>query len=301
MNPELLAAMYAAVGRWVGYLSIVLIGGAATFRVAVWRAWRMHTSDRADHVDRDLHRWSVAAVVVLGAATFWRLYAQAFSAFGIDDSVTWEYLRIIALETRWGAGWRWQLAAAVFAGALLLLADRRPRARTALIASAAAAVVITVPLTGHAVSQGSAPWANVIIQVAHVAGACVWLGTLITILLILRSGSGTAFSAAVRAFSPLALGAVGTLTASGVITAFVYLESIGDLWSGAYGRTLVLKLLLFGAVGSLGAYNWRRLKPRLEDPNAVRTLTRTGSAELILAAVVLAVTAMLVALPMTHD
>jgi putative copper export protein len=210
-------------------------------------------------------------------------------------------VRIIALDTRWGAGWRWQVAAVVLAGVLVLVAGWRPRAHTVLTAAAAVAVVTTAPLTGHAVSQGSAPWVNVIVQVAHVAGASLWLGTLLTILLFLRAGRGSALPAAVRAFSPLALGAVGALTVSGVITAFMYLESIGDLWSGAYGRTLTLKLLLFGAVTSLGAYNWRRLKPRLDDPNAARTLARTGSAELIIAAIVLAVTAVLVALPMPHD
>ncbi len=301
MDPELLAAVYAAAGRWAGYVSILVIGGAAGFRVAVRRAWQTHAGDKEDRVGRDLHRWSLAAVVVLGAATLWRLYAQTFSAFGIDDAVTWEYVRIIALETRWGSGWRWQLGGVALAGALLLLAVWRPRARTALTAAAAAAVVITAPFTGHAVSQGTAPWVNVIMQVAHVMGACLWLGTLFTIVLFLRNGSGTALSAAVRAFSPLALGAVATLTASGVITAFVYLESIGDLWSGAYGRTLVLKLLLFGVAAGLGAYNWRRVKPRLDNPNAARTLARTGSAELIIAAVILAVTAVLVALPMPHD
>jgi copper transport protein len=301
MDPELLAAVYAAAGRWVGYLSILVIGGAAGFRVAVHSAWRTHAGDKVDRLDHDLHRWSLAAVVVLGVVTLWRLYAQTFSAFGIDDSVTWEYLRIVALDTRWGAGWRWQVAAVVLAGVLVLVAAWRPGARTFLTAAAAVAVVITAPLTGHAVSQGIAPWVNVIVQIAHVAGASLWLGTLLTILLFLRAGRGTAFSAAVRAFSPLALGAVGTLTASGVITAFVYLESISDLWSGAYGRTLTLKLLLFAAVAGLGAYNWRRLKPRLDEPGAARTLTGRGSAELVMAAAVLAVTAVLVALPMPHD
>lgn len=301
MDPERLAAVYSAAGRWVGYLSIVTVGGAAGFRVVVHSAWRTHSGEALGRVDRALHRWSIAAVAVLGAMTFWRLYAQAFSVFGIDDAVTLDHVRIIALETTWGTGWRWQLAAVVLAGALLAGASWRPRARTALAAVAAAAVIITAPLTGHAVSQGGASVVSVSIQVAHVAGASLWLGTLFTIVLLLRSESGSALSAAVRAFSPLALGAVGMLVVSGALTAFMHLGGITDLWRDVYGRTLMVKLLLFGTVAGLGAYNWRRLRPRLPEPDAAHTLMRTGSAELLLAAGVLAVTAVLVALPLPHD
>ena len=56
----------------------------------------------------------------------------------------------------------------------------------------------------------------------------------------------------------------------------------------------------FGAVAALGAYNWRRLKPVLHEPDQPRRLKISGSVELLLAALVLAVTAILVALPLTH-
>ena len=55
------------------------------------------------------------------------------------------------------------------------------------------------------------------------------------------------------------------------------------------------------AVGAVGAYNWRSVKPRLEDPEASKLLMRTGKIELAFAAVVLVLTAVLVHLPMPGE
>jgi len=70
------------------------------------------------------------------------------------------------------------------------------------------------------------------------------------------------------------------------------------LWTTAYGQTLLTKLGLFLAVASLGAYNWRRLKPHLGSPSKTASLLRSVAAELVLAGIVLAVTAFLVGLPL---
>jgi putative copper export protein len=98
----------------------------------------------------------------------------------------------------------------------------------------------------------------------------------------------------VAAFSPVALLGGGILAATGVVTAVLYLEAVRDLWQTAYGLTLLLKILLVGGVAGVGAYNWRKVKPTLgEGPNRLR---RSAGLELVLAGVVLAVTAVLVAL-----
>lgn len=301
MSPETLASVYAAVGRWFWYVSIVVIGGAAGFRMAVRGQLRSESGARPDPVEHGLLRFSLAAAIVLSAAVMWRLYAQTYSIFGVDESVTWEYIRIVVLDTAWGTGWRWQMTTAILAVALLVASFYVPRARTALTVAAVLALVVTVPLTGHAVSREGKVWLSVIAQIAHMAGASLWVGTLLAVMLFVRPGNDGAFGAAVRAFSPLAVGAVSVLVGSGMLTAIVYLDSISDLWTGVYGRTLVLKLLLFGVVAGLGAYNWRRLKPTLDQPKTAALLTRSARTELIIAGVTLAVTAVLVALPLTHE
>jgi putative copper export protein len=60
-------------------------------------------------------------------------------------------------------------------------------------------------------------------------------------------------------------------------------------------------LLLVGAVLGLGALNWKRLTPKLGEAGGNDALRRAATTELLLAQVVLLVTAILVRMsPMDH-
>jgi len=306
MGSASLAFVYGAIGRWFTYVSVVTIVGTASVSVGIRGAWRRSTDSSVDQTERRLLRTAVAAALVLLGATMWRLYAQAYSAFGIEESVTWDDVRIVAFHTAWGHGWLWQAVAAALAGLVLTSAIKvaDPKAahlREILVTTAAVAVVLVAPLTGHAMAREGAVWLSVALQMLHVAGVGLWIGTLLIIMTLIRPSGDAVFVAAVRAFSPIALAAVSTIVLTGLFTAIIYLDSLSDLWSGAYGRTLILKLVLFAAVAALGAYNWRRLKPVLEQEGRVRTLNRTARVELLIAGLTLAVTAVLVALPLVHD
>lgn len=301
MNGETLAFAFGAVGRWLTYLSVVTIVGTAGVAVGIGRTWRVDRSDGVVLTERRVLRTAIAAALVLLGVTVWRLYAQAYSVFGLDETVTWEHVRIIVFETAWGRGWLWQAVAAGLAALVLASAMKVAPIRGILVTVAAVAAVAVVPLTGHAISREGGVWLSVAFQVFHVAGVGFWIGTLFIVMLVLRPRSDEVFVAAIRAFSPLAMAAVATIAVSGVVTAFVYLESVSELWTGVYGRTLVLKLMLFASVGALGAYNRRRVLPGLDRPSQVRILNRTARVELLIAGLTLAVTAVLVALPLVHD
>jgi hypothetical protein len=58
-----------------------------------------------------------------------------------------------------------------------------------------------------------------------------------------------------------------------------------------------MKLAILGGVGAAGFFNWRFVLPRLEQEGGLRTLSRAGVAELTFGALVVVVTALLVALP----
>ena len=87
MNGEVLAFTYGAIGRWVTYLSIVTVGGAAGYAIFVRHAWRSVAGDRAELGEARVLRIAVGGAVTLTAATLWRLYAQTYSIFGLDESV----------------------------------------------------------------------------------------------------------------------------------------------------------------------------------------------------------------------
>jgi len=84
------------------------------------------------------------------------------------------------------------------------------------------------------------------------------------------------------------------VVASGLLAAWLRLPTVASLWESSYGQILLLKLAFVALVVVLGAINWRRLLPTLGDDGAARRITRTASAELTIAALVLAVTAVLV-------
>jgi len=162
--------------------------------------------------------------------------------------------------------------------------------------------VIASPLRAAFIGQ----WARIVNPVHELAGG-LWIGTL---FLMLTAGLGTVLASPlaterrgalaariVNTFSPLALGAAGLLATFGVITAVRHLKQVDNLWRTPYGNAFLVKLAAVAIVFALGAWNWRRQKPRLGSEAAARELGRSGRAEVVAVAVVLAITAVLVSLP----
>jgi putative copper export protein len=101
----------------------------------------------------------------------------------------------------------------------------------------------------------------------------------------------------VNAFSPLALGSGMALVALGVVNAARHLGAPQALWTTPYGLALVAKLCVVVVVLGLGAWNAFGRRPRMGSASGALALRRTAVAELAAAAVVLAITAILVSLP----
>jgi len=244
-------------------------------------------------------RLAVSAAVALTLFRLAGLYAQTWLFFGSDDGVGFETLRVIAFETGWGAGWRVQFAAATFALAGALLVRKGVAAGWPALGVGALIAAGSQALTGHAVEGG---WLDLTVfsQSLHVVGAAVWIGSLGAIFaVIVRRNSDPALTAfVIERFSPLALTAAATLAISGVVTSFTYLAAPADLLTSVYGRVLGAKILGAVVVASIGYHNWRRIKPRLQDPGAPADLRRAVAAELAVALIVLVLTAFLVALPL---
>jgi putative copper export protein len=72
---------------------------------------------------------------------------------------------------------------------------------------------------------------------------------------------------------------------------------LSNLWSTPYGIALIVKLCFVAAVFGLGAWNWRRQKPTLGTEPAALALRRSATSEVIVAALVLAATAVLLSIP----
>lgn len=302
MDGESFALLLLAGAKWVTYVGLMgLTGTVAVARLLA--PVRGVVEPRGGAIDRRLGLGAAvsAVVLVLGAAA--RLYAQTWSVFGLDEPVTLELVRVIAIESRWAGGWQPQAGVAVLAVVGAAWWIRWPVGGWWLTAFAAVGAWITLPLTGHAASFES-PLPH-LAQVAHGIGAGLWVGALAVVVVVAsplrrEPGGQGRIADLVRRFSPMALAAVSTIALSGVVASVSYLGSVGDLWATAYGRALLLKVGLFLATGAVGAYNWRRLTPRLEASGPGRLL-RWVRLELLLATAVLLVTAVLVHLAMPRE
>ena len=181
-----------------------------------------------------------------------------------------------------------------------------PRTTRLAVLAVPLAVLSALPaLGGHASVQS--PVALLMpANVLHVIAMSAWLGGVAVLVLVLRAataqleaGERTRLLAAVVArFSTLAGVAIAVLLASGIAQGLVEVRTVPNLVETAFGRAVLVKIVLFAGIVALGWVNRRRLLPALaraardgEPPGrAGLLLRRTLRAELALGAAALAVT-----------
>ncbi len=100
---------YESVPKATVYALIQLAAGLAIVRWNVGRAWGESLA-RESGVDRRFRRSAllVAPAIVVGLLA--RAWTHTFVAFGLPDALAWENIRVVALESRWGASWQVQCA-----------------------------------------------------------------------------------------------------------------------------------------------------------------------------------------------
>jgi len=327
--------------RFLDYVSIALMLGALAFVSVAWLpglaaaaggepAWQAASRAFA----RRLQLVLLAAIVLGALASVLGFLLQGASAAGVS---LWTSLKGAVLEdtldSRFGQVWGARAIDWVLLGALLATAraagrspipvlrpvplgadglalDRPPpRWAIALVGVGALYLAFTPALGGHASVQ-SPVWAFFPSDVLHVLAASVWVGGIACLLLALPaatrqlepSARSRLLLATLARFSPLALAAVITIAATGVLQAYIDVRSIHGLLHTTYGALIIVKTtLLIGLVG-LGWVNRTRVIPALArlvgagaSPGGVGMLARrTMRAESLLMLCVFGVTAALI-------
>ena len=289
------------VVRFLGFAFILLTagGGAA---LAIWVPER----DDVATARRRLWLTVAGASLALATVTLAAIGLQGASAAGqgLHGAVRWSLVQDV-VETRFGEV---ALARVVLAAAIAVLAvvasrhTGRTEQRLSIAACSLGALVAATPaLSGHAHPKGSLA---VLADAVHVEAASIWAGGLTFVLLLLlwvRGRRWEVATEAVPAFSSVAVVAVAALIVAGSVSAFLEVRSVPALWETAYGRLLLLKVVLVVPVLALGAFNNRTSVPRLGAGTASAQQRRRfllGTvAELTIVVVVLAVTAGLVEQP----
>ncbi len=199
----------------------------------------------------------------------------------------------IAWATGWGTsyGTTALIAAVALALGLLALALRRGPMAAVPALLALAATGLALAASGHASAAAPQTLTRPAVFV-HAVCITVWAGALLPLGLHLRAG-GTGAVAALRRFATLIPFIVTPLVAAGLTLAVVQLDHPGALWTTAYGRVLLVKLVLVLVLFGLAALNRWRLTARAEagDGPAARHLARSIAAETLLVLAIFAVAA----------
>ncbi len=293
--------MFSVVVGWLLFSALVASLGAIAAR------WLM--LPRVGNVDGPSPIWfrngaarvGLAGATVLPMAMILVLVRQV-AEFRDPFAPLADDVRLL-LGTLWGTTWLWATFASVGAPAGFLAAVTGRRWGWWL-GSAAMLVLATFPgFTGHAGGvEGATRWLTLGADTLHVLAVGAWIGGLAVVLsLELRWRRSRApdepeslLPALIPRFSPVAMVSVGTLIVTGMLASWMHVPSIDALWTTGYGRLLVLKVTLVLVVLGIGTLNWRRLTPLLPTSAGQLTMRRAAGLELVLATVVLLITAILV-------
>jgi len=277
--------------RWALYADLGVLLGVPAAAVLVRAGAVPGTAKRA------LLGLAVLALP-LSAAGFLLLVAQ-MGGTGIGD-LDWGLVK--ELLTGSALGWAFIARMAALVLASVFLASPRIGERWLWLPSAIA--VATLAWTGHAgAGDGSLGLVRLLGDIVHLLAASTWLGALVLFLIMLIGGGDAGETAeALARFSGVGSVLVGVLLVTGIGN-LLFLAAPSawiDLAKGSYGRLLIVKLGLFGAMLGLAALNRFLFVPRLSASMAesgahagARHLRLSISAELALGAAVLLVVASL--------
>lgn len=312
---------------------LVLIGVLGTAGMAAVREWVMARAWSAGGVappgaaGADRLRADALAAAPGPVRTWWRTWWGLLAAWLVGlfialpvqaAAVGWAWGDLLG-GSRWGAAWTGLLVlAAIGAVAALVLRRGDPPLATGgarMYALAAPGVIGAMLLSwsGHAAS-GTDATLGTLIDIAHGWATAAWLGGLVMLLVLalpllaalgdadrVRLGAGV-----VVRFSSVAVAAVVILVITGVYRALAELPSLSALWTTAYGLALLAKLIVFGVMLVLAAWNRLVLHPRLEraalglEPagasDGLPALVASVRAEVLLGVAVLAAVAVMVGL-----
>ena len=149
--------MDGALARWLTYAAALLVVGASVFRFGVLRALARSISVPGELATRAARVALVAAAVLGLIAAPLRLLAQARSFLDPGQGLTLDLVGTV-LGTDWGRAWTVQVLASGLAAAGALFATVAPSGWYPA-AVGATTVVLSMPLTGHAVgSEQAGAW-----------------------------------------------------------------------------------------------------------------------------------------------
>ncbi len=231
-------------------------------------------------------RFSLPTLLLLLLANFGVLLGQALTVTGGNVANAFAPTLLVSLVTngRFGTFWIMRVIVIVLALRLSLYQLQLYRSRRSLPRLVntvlpwanlllGLALFIAMTMSSHASAvAGSTGVLALVVDWLHLVAAALWVGGMLYIvtsyLPILRSSPiaerARSLVTVLPYYSPWALVGVGIMAVTGPLSATIELSSWEQLFATAYGRTLVVKVLLVGALLLTSAVHVLLLRPRLK-------------------------------------
>ena len=273
------------VVRWLYFLSLALVVGGLGFRLLVARR---RLPDRFFA----LTGVGVFATLNVGIAAF---------LLRADDALQLPFGRLLygdlspIARTRFGTAFVAMTLGFSAVAALLFLAwltDRDVFLWPAFLIGLC--FVSGLSLSGHSAVDAGSSWKSALADWAHLAAACLWIGGLVQLVVVVWPLLPELRRPALVAFSRLATVCVGVLLLAGVYLAILRLPRLSDLWTTGYGQILLVKIALVALAFAWGGLHKLRAVPVVARDGTVPRLRASLAGESMIGMIVLLVAAFLV-------
>ena len=272
---------------------VTLVELAAIFWVAgqLWLMFVLQLAPAEDAGLKEIHqqvqqrferRWSIPTLLVLLLANIGVLIGQALSITGGQwgGAFAPQLLGRLVSSGRFGTFWTLRevvIAVALVVALYMLFTKHRPQLVNNILPSVnlllGLMLFIAITMSGHAsaVSSNIVVY-SIVLDWLHLLAAALWVGGMMyiatTYLPVLKrrpiAERAHSLITLLPRYSPLALAGVFIMAISGPFSATVHLSSLQQLFDTAYGRALIVKSLLVGALLITSAIHVLLLRPRLK-------------------------------------
>lgn len=273
------------VVRWLYFLSLALLVGGLGFRLLVARR-RLPARFFA------LTGVGAVATLNIGVAAF---------LLRAEDALQLPFGRLLygdlspIAQTRFGTAFIAMTLGFALVTALLFLAwltDRDAFLWPAFLIGLG--FISGLPLSGHSAADAGSSWKSELADWAHLSAACLWIGGLVQLVLVVWPLVPEARRASLLAFSRLATVCVGVLLAAGVYLSILRLPQLSDLWTTGYGQVLLVKISLVALAFAWGGLHRLVAVPAVEGGGMLPRLRASLLGESMVGMIVLLVAAILV-------
>lgn len=286
-------ALYGVLGSLFGLSAFALYG--------------LHGAERGSALA--LRPWLVALAVAGVALSTVQLALLAASMMGTPPwQVDEQAVGMLLADSAMSAAWKARMAALLVAGLAAVAAGRG--AWLGVVVASAGVALSALAWTGHgAAGEGAAGWVHLAADVLHLLASGAWVGALLGLVLLLTRPADRVDAAhltlthrALHGFSLVGSVVVGAIVVTGLVNSWmlVGVGNVANLGATFYGRLLIAKLVLFGAMLGLASLNRFRLAPAFERSiatsdyrGALGALRASLSVETACAVVILALVAWL--------